>query len=245
MATKRGDRNERLTILSEAEKVALYGLPIFDDFQRIEFFALTDVELALALGRKSFLAQIYCLLQIGYFKAKQAFFQFSLDDVPREDVDFLLQRYFPGQVLTHAPLHTSEYYVQRSKIVQLFGYRIFSKEDQSPLIEKASLLARTDITPTFLLAELMVYLIGQRIVRPGYSTLQTIIKDSMTAERDRMEQLVEDALTETTRETLHQLLIRENTLISNFIASLPIFPYYSIDMDVCALKRVQFMPLIR
>ncbi len=30
----RGDRNRRLTILSEAEKLALYGLPDFDDFQR-------------------------------------------------------------------------------------------------------------------------------------------------------------------------------------------------------------------
>lgn len=208
----RGDRNERLTILSDAEKVALYGLPVFDDFQRIEFFAMTDTERSLALGRKSFLAQIYCLLQIGYFKAKQAFFQFSLDEVPLEDVDFLLQRYFPGQVLTHAPLHISEYYVQRNKIAQLFGYRMFSDEDLPPLVDKASLLARTDVTPTFLLAELMVYLIGQRIVRPGYSTLQTIIRDSLTAERDRLEQLVEDALTETTRETLQQLLVRENTL---------------------------------
>ena len=64
----RGDKNERLTILSDAEKTALYGIPHFDDFQRIEFFALTDAELTLALGRKSFLAQVYCLLQIGYFK---------------------------------------------------------------------------------------------------------------------------------------------------------------------------------
>lgn len=28
----RGDSNERLTILSEAEKTALYGIPDFDDF---------------------------------------------------------------------------------------------------------------------------------------------------------------------------------------------------------------------
>ncbi len=35
----RGDRSGRLTILSETEKLALYGLPDFDDFQRIEFFA--------------------------------------------------------------------------------------------------------------------------------------------------------------------------------------------------------------
>lgn len=32
----RGDSNDRLTILSEAEKTALYGSPDFDDFQRIE-----------------------------------------------------------------------------------------------------------------------------------------------------------------------------------------------------------------
>ena len=86
----RGDRNERLTILSEAEKLALYGLPNFDDFQRVEFFAMAEDVHSFALGRKSLLAQMYCLLQIGYFKAKQAFFQFSLDEVSPEDVEFLL-----------------------------------------------------------------------------------------------------------------------------------------------------------
>jgi hypothetical protein len=88
----RGDINERLTILSEAEKTALYGIPDLDDFQRVEFFAMTDIERSLALGRKNLLAQVYCLLQIGYFKAKQAFFQFSLDEVPLEDVDVSAQK---------------------------------------------------------------------------------------------------------------------------------------------------------
>jgi TnpA family transposase len=208
----RGDRNERLTILSEAEKTALYGIPNFDDFQRIEFFAMTDAERSFALGRKSVLAQVYCLLQIGYFKAKQAFFQFSLDDVQHEDVDFLLQRYFPGQTLVNAPLHTSEYYVQRNRIAKLFGYRMCSDDDLPALRAKATLLARTDVAPTFLLAELMVFLIGQRIVRPGYSTLQSIIRNSLTAERDRLEQRVESALTDATRTALQELLMRENTL---------------------------------
>ena len=208
----RGDRNERLTILSEAEKTALYGIPNFDDFQRIAFFAMTDAERTLALGRKSVLAQVYCLLQIGYFKAKQAFFHFSLDEVQREDVDFLLQRYFPGQTLSYAPLHTSEYYVQRNKIAKLFCYRMCSDDDLPGLRAKATLLARTDVTPTFLLAELMVFLIGQQIVRPGYSTLQSIIRDSLTAERDRLEQRVGSALTEAIRAALQELLMGENTL---------------------------------
>jgi hypothetical protein len=34
-------------------------------------------------------------LQIGYFKAKQAFFNFSWQEVPPEDMAFILQRYFP------------------------------------------------------------------------------------------------------------------------------------------------------
>jgi hypothetical protein len=58
----------------------------------------------------------------------------------------------------------------------------------------------------------MVLLIGQRIVRPGYSTLQTIIRDALNAERERLEQLIEAALTDETREVLQQLLVRENTL---------------------------------
>ena len=185
----RGDRNARLTILSEAEKTALYGIPNFDDFQRIAFFAMTDAERSLALGRKSVLAQVYCLLQIGYFKAKQAFFQFSLDDVQHEDVNFLLQRYFPGQTLVNTPLHASEYYVQRNKIAKLFGYRMCSDDDLPALRAKAALLARTDVTPTFLLAELMVFLIGQRIVRPGYTTLQDLITNALSVERERLENL--------------------------------------------------------
>ena len=184
----RGDNNDRLTILSEAEKTALYGIPLFDDFQRLEYFAMTDSERSLVMQRKGLLKQLYCLLQIGYFKAKQAFFQFSLDEVPPEDVTFLLQLYFPEQTLTVEPLSAKEYYAQRSEIVALFGYRLWAANDLPTLLDKAILLARTDITPTFLLAEMMVFLIGQRIVRPGYTTLQTSIRDALSAERDRLEQ---------------------------------------------------------
>ncbi len=208
----RGDNNDRLTILSEAEKTALYGIPLFDDFQRLEYFAMTDSERSLVMQRKGLLKQLYCLLQIGYFKAKQAFFQFSLDEVPPEDVTFLLQRYFPEQTLTVEPLSAKEYYAQRSEIVALFGYRLWAANDLPTLLDKAILLARTDITPTFLLAEMMVFLIGQRIVRPGYTTLQTSIRDALSAERDRLEQLVAANLTNASLNILQQLLVRENTL---------------------------------
>ena len=84
----RANNSKRLTVLSEDEKLALYSLPDFDDFQHAEYLALSEDELALVLRRKDLPEQVYCLLQIGYFKAKQTFFRFSLEDVPPEDVAF-------------------------------------------------------------------------------------------------------------------------------------------------------------
>jgi len=46
MATK----SKRLTLLSDAEQFALYGLPDFDDGQQLEYLSLSEAELALACG---------------------------------------------------------------------------------------------------------------------------------------------------------------------------------------------------
>ena len=54
-------KSERLTVLSDAEQEALYGLPDFDDAQRLEYLALTENELALASSRPSIHAQVYCI----------------------------------------------------------------------------------------------------------------------------------------------------------------------------------------
>lgn len=41
-------KSERLAVLSNAEQEALYGLPDFNDAQRLEFLALDESELTLA-----------------------------------------------------------------------------------------------------------------------------------------------------------------------------------------------------
>jgi hypothetical protein len=74
-------KSERLAVLSEAEQYALYGLSDFDDAQRLEYLALSETELALAVSRPGLHAQVYCVLQIGYFKAKHAFFRFDWNEV--------------------------------------------------------------------------------------------------------------------------------------------------------------------
>ena len=70
-------KSERLSVLSEIDQFALYGLPDFDENQRFEYFAFTESELNIILDRKSLHNKIFCALQLGYFKAKQTFFRFS------------------------------------------------------------------------------------------------------------------------------------------------------------------------
>ena len=146
-------KSERLTVLSDAEQEALYGLPDFDDAQRLEFLALTETELALASSRPSLHAQVYCILQIGYFKAKQSFFRFDWNEVD-DDGAFVLNHYFHGESFERKPITKHEHYAQRERIAELGGYRLWTADFLPQLGQQATLTARRDVTPGFVIAEL-------------------------------------------------------------------------------------------
>lgn len=123
MTPRRKDKGKRLSVLTDAEKFALYGLPDFDEGQQLEYLSLTAEELALATSRPGILAQIYCILQTGYFKAKHAFFHFSPKEV---ESDFVAQRYFREASFTEKTITDHEYYAQRKRITDFFGYHQWS-----------------------------------------------------------------------------------------------------------------------
>jgi Domain of unknown function (DUF4158) len=202
--------DEHLTIVSEAEKSALYGLPDFDDFQRAEYFALSAEELALAQQRDGLPAKITCILQIGYFKAKQAFFPFRLADIPGEDIAFLMRHYFPGQAFRPKPVRKEEYYRQRKEILRLFGYRFWSREFLPRLGARAAQLVMRDVTPAFVLTELIALLRQEKIVRPGYHTLQAVISEALAAERRRVSKIIERALDRDAQAALEELQLNRD-----------------------------------
>ena len=207
MATK----NKLLTVLSDAEQFALYGLPDFDDEQRLDYLSLSESELALACSRLGLHAQAYCALQIGYFKAKHAFFRLTWDDA-QEDCAFVLTRYFNGQAFELLPITKHEHYAQRSRIAGLFGYRVWSADFLPQLKQQTAQIVRRDVTPGFIVAELITYLNEDKIVRPGYTTLQTLISEALSVERRRLGSLLAEVLDETAKEALAQLLVRDDTL---------------------------------
>ena len=94
---------------------------------RLEYLSLSEAELALASSRPGLHAQVYCTLQIGYFKAKHAFFRFAWDDV-QDDSAFVLSRYFNGQAFEPQAITKHEHYTQRALIAELFDYRLWSAD---------------------------------------------------------------------------------------------------------------------
>ncbi|NHZ84145.1 DUF4158 domain-containing protein, partial [Massilia sp. CCM 8695] len=204
-------KSERLTVLSDAEQEALYGLPDFDDAQRLEYLALTETELALASSRPGLHTKVYCVLQIGYFKAKQSFFRFDWNEVD-DDCAFVLNHYFHGESFERKSITKHEHYAQREQIAELFGYRPWTADFLSQLGQQATLTARRDVTPGFVVAELIIWLNEHKIIRPGYTTLQELVSETLSAERRRLGGLLTEAMDDAARTALAQLLVRDDTL---------------------------------
>ena len=210
-ATMITTKNKLLSVLSDAEQEALYGLPDFDDAQRLEYLALTEAELALASSRPGLHAQVYCLLQIGYFKAKHAFFRFDWSEV-EDDCAFVLSRYFHGESFENKPITKHEHYTQRARVAELFGYQLWAADFLPRLGQQATQTVRRDVTPGFVAAELIVWLNKHKIIRPGYTTLQELISKTLSTERRRLGGLLAEVLDDAAKAALAQLLVRDDTL---------------------------------
>ena len=83
----------RLYLLSEAEITDLYARPNFNSTEKELYFTLNNHELD-ALNHYSYTrTRVYFILQLGYFKAKQQFFQFKFEEVPT-NIEYILFNFF-------------------------------------------------------------------------------------------------------------------------------------------------------
>ncbi|SOE91827.1 protein of unknown function [Burkholderia sp. D7] len=80
------------------------------------------------------------------------------------------------------------------------------------LTGQAQQVVRRDVTPGFIVAELISFLNEHKVERPGYTTLQTVISQVLSAERQRLAELLSSSLDEATRQSLTELLVRDETL---------------------------------
>ena len=205
-------RPKRLQLLSDLEQFAFYGFPDFDEEQRSFYMTFDSQEWQMISGLPDFHTQVYCALQIAYFKAKNLFFHFEWQNLPKDDLDFVLYHSFKTNQRPERSITKHEYYLQRQEICSLFGYQLWNKHFLPSLQEQASITVKRDITPNFIVHELFKYLRDKKIVRPQYSTLQKIVSQTLSQERDRLKKLLQKFLSDAEKNAFEALIQNDETL---------------------------------
>jgi hypothetical protein len=203
---------KRLNILSEEEKNLLYTLPNLTENQQTDYFIFNDEEQNIMFSPINVSTQIYCGLQIAYFKAKKTFFNFSWDEVSKEDMNFLIEKYFSETKFIPKPVTKNEYYAQTRKIINLYGYNTWDKEYLPELYLHLSKVARKDNTINFVLTELLNFLHNKKIIIPGYTTLQDIISKVINDEYKRLGNIIKQQIDNNSKKIIENLLTRDDML---------------------------------
>jgi len=158
-------KNERPTVLSEAEQFASYGLPDFDDAQRMQTF-LTPKGNWRSYSAVWALRPRYIALCKSVI-SKPSSFSSSFLGRNGERLRFHYVALFQ-RAGVYPPCPTKhEVYKERNLIAALFGYRSWFIRFLPKLAQKADQVVRRDIIPAFIVAEFKAYVNEQKIVRPG------------------------------------------------------------------------------
>ncbi len=113
--------SRRLSILNAQEIDDLYVLPRFSEDDRRLYFDLSPTERELVDGVFTISVAVHLVLQLGYFKAKQQFYSYSVDEVT-EDVKHILRRHFPARDIAEIKERSrSTRQEQQQLILRLFG----------------------------------------------------------------------------------------------------------------------------
>ncbi len=206
MSNQREEKsNNLLKILEEGEVDDMFARPLFTDEERQIYFSLSAPENVVVTKLHTYESRIYFILQLGYFKAKQQFFNFDARAVAA-DARYIRQTHFPEINEGIFEVSKTTRLKQQSLILELCQYHACDAKQQGKLEEKAQQLAKISSKPIYVFRELMDYMRQQRIAIPAYSYLQNMIGKILQQEQSRLIGVAQDKLTEADTMALKKLL---------------------------------------
>jgi TnpA family transposase len=187
-------KEKRLKILATDEIESIYDRPKFNREDQIKYFTLSQSDLEILEVFGSIKSQVYFILQLGYFRAKHLFFIFTLDEV-ENDFQHVIERHFNAKQIGGIKVIDKQTRLKQQRLIlELHRYRLCGKEERQELEYKAQQSAKVYSKPIYVFRELINYLTDQKIVIPGYTLMQDIISQALTAEHNRLTKIVSDRL---------------------------------------------------
>jgi hypothetical protein len=176
----------RLTILTQDEIDSLYTIPRLDDEERSFIFELDADDLAyLDTVENNVACKINYILQLGYYRAINNFFQFSFVKV-KTDVEFIKQRYFLKEPFPKKKITKKQHYTNRCQVMAKYQLKDSDASFLKKLLKHAKMLAKSHSLSRFILEGLLSYCQQQNVIRPAYSSFQEIVSTALQEERTRL-----------------------------------------------------------
>ncbi len=156
-------------------------------------------------------ARIYFILLLGYFRARPIIFSFSFSDV-EADYDYIKHKYFNDKETKKVNLSPATKTILINKLLKHTGFSIYkSKIDKGPLLKRLNDVVKINLEPRYVFDECLAYFGQNRIALAGYTTLQDTISTVLSNERSRIEVVLSENLTKSTKVTLLKLLESNST----------------------------------
>jgi hypothetical protein len=141
---------KRITILSKDEYGYLYDIPELTHKDRVVLFDLSEADHEEINKLPTDPAKIDYILQLGYFRAKQYFFNFTFQQV-RQDVWFIINNYFPDAAFPKKQISKRSHYENQKRLLKQFEFRTVTHNEIIQIQRHATKLAGRHVHPRFML----------------------------------------------------------------------------------------------
>ncbi|WP_163836898.1 DUF4158 domain-containing protein [Spartinivicinus ruber] len=245
---------KRIHLLSRSEVEELYVRPIFNTHEQKLYFSLSESEKQVLAQYANTKTCVYFILQLGYFKAKQQFFNFTFDEV-KNDVQFIVNTYYSRPVSKMFTGRISRDYVriQRQAILYLFSYRNWTSDFTPEIQAHVGDLLHYYPKGHSAFRQLLAYFDHQKIIIPSYTTLQDIFSRAFSDEENRLNTIIASIPTSMSNQ-LADLIYRDDgiTTLNIIRADQKDFQYTAVKTEVDKALRIEklytfakrFIPLL-
>jgi hypothetical protein len=229
----------KIQLLSDSEIDAIYSVPAFTETEQVLYLAFTDQEMVIAKKYHTVKSQVYFMLSLGYFKAKQQFYTFDLSLDHSQDVQYIFKKYFDNNVPISGQIDDKTYRKQKNDILMLFGYNDWSSKYKPQMESHICELLRYHPRGHSALRQLLSYFDSQKIIIPTYRTLQDMFTAAFSAEEKRLSALIL-SIPEDKKNHLSALIDRDDGISQlNIIrADQKDFQYTAVRTEVEKAKRI-------
>ena len=198
----------RMDILNAVEREAFDSPPVFNSFQRKQYFDFPSKLRRFAAGLRSPAYRVGFLLSAGYFKAVKRFF--SPGAFHRRDIEYVTRQLELGVPMVDlASYHPRARQRHQFTIRTFYGFRAFDLAACRLLLKEIAVLVRSQVKPKIIFWRCVDVLVREKIEVPSYTRLTKLILGAISRRSQELAAVVEQTLTQNVRALLESLLTQE------------------------------------